>query len=144
VWTQLAGPGQAVITNGNTSIATVSGLVAGTYAFQLKVADDFGASSTDTINVVVVDSRTGQKTSLSIYPNPSSGLVNLTYVSSVNGNFRVSVYNSNKQLMKQQMIDKTQTSLTETIDITNYRVGTYFIEVVSPDKKKTTKQVVKM
>jgi len=51
-WTQTAGTA-ATLTNVNTSILTASNLVAGTYGFQLKVTDNFGATATDEVSVVV-------------------------------------------------------------------------------------------
>jgi hypothetical protein len=144
LWTQVSGPNQAVITNGNTSVASVSGLVEGVYTFQLKVSDDLGASSTATLTVTVNQGRNGQKATLSVYPNPSTGIVNIAYVSNLNGKLKISVYNMHRQLMKQATIEKTQSSLTTALDITSFNAGIYLIEIVSPDKKKTTKQVVKM
>ena len=141
LWAQVSGPNQAVIINGVDSIAIVSGLTEGTYTFRLKVTDDLGASSTKTINVTV-ENHNVLKASLSIYPNPSSGLVTLTYVSGINGKLRISLYDVNRKLLKQIWVDKTQTSMTTTIDLTRLRAGIYFIEVAS-DGKKVTKLIMK-
>ena len=141
LWAQVSGPNQAIIINGADSIATVSGLVEGTYTFQLKVIDDFGASSTKTINVTV-ENHNVLKASLSVYPNPSSGLVTLAYVSGINGKLRISLYDASRKLLKQVWVDKTQTAMTTTIDLSRLRAGIYFIEVVS-DGKKITKLIMK-
>lgn len=52
LWSQLSG-GSVTLSGASTSTLTVSGLSAGTYAFELKATDDFGATSTDTVNVDV-------------------------------------------------------------------------------------------
>jgi poly(3-hydroxybutyrate) depolymerase len=49
-WTELSGPNSATITNGTTSIATVSNLTSGSYVFKLSVN---GGVSTSTANVIV-------------------------------------------------------------------------------------------
>jgi hypothetical protein len=53
-WTQVNGPATAAIGSASGSSTSVSGLTAaGTYTFQLKVKDDDGAESTDTVVVTV-------------------------------------------------------------------------------------------
>ncbi|HVU95078.1 MAG TPA: PKD domain-containing protein [Puia sp.] len=53
VWTQVSGPGTAVITGGTGLAPTVSGLVAGAYVFQLTAKDNNGLAASDNVNVVV-------------------------------------------------------------------------------------------
>ncbi len=52
-WQQLSGPSSASISNATVATTPISGLVAGTYVFQLTVTDDFGETASATINVVV-------------------------------------------------------------------------------------------
>ncbi|MEJ8816345.1 carboxypeptidase-like regulatory domain-containing protein [Lacibacter sp. H407] len=52
-WTRIAGPNTPVIVTPNLAITSVTGLVAGTYSFELKVTDDKGASDSDTVTVQV-------------------------------------------------------------------------------------------
>jgi K+-transporting ATPase c subunit len=51
-WTKISGPA-AVITNANAAATTVTGLVQGTYQFELKVTDNSGAVDRDTMQVIV-------------------------------------------------------------------------------------------
>ncbi len=51
-WTKISGP-SSVITNSNNSTTTVTGLLQGTYKFELKVTDDVGATNVDTVQVIV-------------------------------------------------------------------------------------------
>ena len=52
-WTQISGPSGYNIVNANSAGTNVTGLVQGTYDFQLQVADNNGATATDTIQVTV-------------------------------------------------------------------------------------------
>jgi ribosomal protein L14 len=144
IWTQVAGPAQAVISNGLTPIPTLSGLTTGIYTFQLKVTDNNGASSTKTIKVTV-ENQHGQKADLNIYPNPTSGILNMQYAANANGKLQISIYDANWRLMRDEVIDKNQVAITKTIDVSNYGSGVYFIKFVSPDINKiSVNKFVKM
>jgi parallel beta-helix repeat protein len=52
-WTQVAGPSIATISKPNSASTTVTGLIKGIYLFELKVTDNSGASSRDTVQVTV-------------------------------------------------------------------------------------------
>ncbi len=51
-WTKIAGP-TATITNANAASTPVTGLVLGTYLFELKVTDNGGAFDRDTVQIIV-------------------------------------------------------------------------------------------
>ncbi|MDP4265088.1 MAG: T9SS type A sorting domain-containing protein, partial [Bacteroidota bacterium] len=142
-WTQVSGPGQAVISNGNTSIAKVSKLTTGIYTFQLKVTDNKGASSVKTIKVTV-ENQKGTAGTLLIYPNPTQGPLTLQYTENANGKLRIQIYDANRRLMSDQVIDKNQVTVSQTIDVSNYGAGVYFVEILTDSNEKTVKQFVKM
>jgi hypothetical protein len=52
-WNQVSGPSTAGIANLNTATPTLSGLVVGTYVFQLLVTDNSGASNADQVTIRV-------------------------------------------------------------------------------------------
>lgn len=52
-WTKVSGPTPGTITSAATTSTTVTGLVAGTYKFELKVTDNAGAVGRDTVQVTV-------------------------------------------------------------------------------------------
>ncbi|MGN6435212.1 MAG: PKD domain-containing protein [Agriterribacter sp.] len=52
-WTKVSGPTSGVITTPAGKTTTVTGLVAGTYVFQLKVTDSNGNTDTDTVTITV-------------------------------------------------------------------------------------------
>jgi Secretion system C-terminal sorting domain/PKD domain len=55
-WAQISGPSASTITAGNTSQATVSGMVAGQYIFELTVTDNKGATSKSSVKITVSNS----------------------------------------------------------------------------------------
>ncbi|MBN9385215.1 MAG: T9SS type A sorting domain-containing protein [Chitinophagaceae bacterium] len=52
-WTQVSGPNTATIANANAASTGVSGLVAGSYVFQLTVTDNSNVTATDAMTVTV-------------------------------------------------------------------------------------------
>ena len=52
-WTKISGPASGTITNASSASTTVTGLVQGTYQFQLKVTDNNGATGTATVQIIV-------------------------------------------------------------------------------------------
>jgi alpha-tubulin suppressor-like RCC1 family protein len=53
LWTQLSGPGTALITLNTGPLAQVTGLVTGTYVFQLEATDNNWRSGTSSVTIVV-------------------------------------------------------------------------------------------
>lgn len=53
-WIRQSGPSGAVIANPNSATTEVSGLVTGTYQFQLTVTDNSGASASDVVQITVL------------------------------------------------------------------------------------------
>ena len=52
-WTKISGPSAGVISNNTLAQTTATGLVKGTYFFELKVTDNYGAVGRDTMRVIV-------------------------------------------------------------------------------------------
>lgn len=54
-WTQQSGPSTATMSAATTPVLNLSGLVAGSYVFRLKVTDNGGLSGTDDVAVTVIN-----------------------------------------------------------------------------------------
>jgi hypothetical protein len=140
LWKQISGPSQAMITGELTPVATVSNLKPGVYTFELAVTDNEGASSSATTKIMV-----GRKSSFIVFPNPTSGVMDMQYISALNGRFILSVFTADIRLLKREIIDKDQTFITRTMDVNGYIPGVYFCEISSADgKEKSVTKFVKM
>lgn len=53
LWTEVSGPNTASIANASILSTTASGLILGTYVFQLKVTNNLGATATSTVTITV-------------------------------------------------------------------------------------------
>ncbi len=53
-WSKISGPATFTITNSNNAQTTVTGLIQGTYTFQLKITDNDGGVAYDTLSVNVL------------------------------------------------------------------------------------------
>ncbi len=141
-WTQISGPAQSAIGGGSDAVATVSNLTTGIYTFELKVTDDDGATSTKTMKVTVecqVDPKL-----MKIYPNPTAGVLNLQYVENTNGKFRITIYDATRRLMKDEVMDKNQVSVTKVMDVSQFESGVYLFILFGRDESKVVMQFVKM
>jgi hypothetical protein len=54
-WTRIAGPNTPIATGANTALLSLTGMVAGTYTYQLTVTDNSGASSSSQVKVIVTN-----------------------------------------------------------------------------------------
>jgi ribosomal protein L14 len=142
-WTQLAGPSVAIITNGLTANSQVTGLTIGEYIFQLKVTDDDGATSIKTVKVTVKN-KNGDGLYFNIYPNPTPGNLTFQFFENGNGKLKVSVFDATRRLLSNEMVDKTQVTLVQTMDVTKLKNGVYILQIILPDGRTVAKQFIKM
>lgn len=59
-WSKISGPAQGTVSQGNTARPAISGLVAGSYVFELKVTDNNGLTGTDRVTVSVLSAPNQQ------------------------------------------------------------------------------------
>jgi hypothetical protein len=105
-----------------------------TLYYRLKMFDNNGSFKYSEIRKVNFD-----KTNMdivSVYPNPTSGKVNIILNTSTN-NVLLSVINSLGQLVKTQAINSTNSNV---LDLTNLPNGTYFIKTNNGQQFKIVKQ----
>ncbi|MBX2925308.1 MAG: T9SS type A sorting domain-containing protein [Chitinophagaceae bacterium] len=60
-WTKKSGPASGVITSATSAKTTVTGLVAGTYEFEVLVTDNKGKTATDVVTIIVNAASTALK-----------------------------------------------------------------------------------
>lgn len=73
-WIKTAGPNGIIFSNANAASTSVSGLLQGTYTFQLKVTDNAGATATASTQVTVTLPTTGKTIRVNLFggTNPFS------------------------------------------------------------------------
>ena len=76
LWSQVSGPNSSVIQNPGSPSTVASGLIAGTYVFQLSATDNDGATGTKSINVLITV-KAPQNFNITLSPsnNPDESLI---------------------------------------------------------------------
>lgn len=77
--------------------------------------------------------------SLSVFPNPGIGLMNVLYSSSFNEDYKINVYDISGKLLLSQKFNKTVGDSEHTLDLIKFKSGIYFINA----NGKYTNQIVK-
>jgi hypothetical protein len=115
---------------------TIVNLAAGTY--YAVVTDNNGCSTTDTVVVRQVTGITQQLEQIpfSVYPNPAQSQITVQ-LGSLNAGTTLSI----KNVLGEEFMTKTITSLQTVLTLTDFAGGVYFVEVKQGDKK-TVKEIV--
>jgi hypothetical protein len=168
LWSQKSGPSQSIISSPNAAVSAASGLIAGTYIFQLQVTDDLGDTNTDNMQVTVqsggtVSQRIGgsatdttnstvmainnsstqlQTAQLSLgvtaYPNP----FNNSFIVSITGDagsYELSFIDASGRTLWTKKGTKNSGTYQETINTSAVVSGIYFLTVIQNNKTSTIK-----
>jgi hypothetical protein len=128
-WAQVSGPSTSVISSFNTAVTPVNTLVAGVYVYTLTVTDNLGGTSTDTVQVTVVDNtRLGSTQSLLLYPNPTFNTVNLQITSNATGQMHVTIYDMRGKISMVKEYDKPSDYFSSPINVSSLYGGTYLLQ----------------
>ena len=105
----------------------------GTYV--VTITDDNGCTDTDDVVVTVEicsgTKQPGLKGSYKVYPNPTNGLVNLEMIQFDQGDYRITVFNVQGQLMHTEKINISSDRNITQIDMSSFSKGTYLFKVAS-------------
>ena len=71
---------------------------------------------------------------LSIYPNPTNGIINLEYFNADNNNVILKVINSVGQIIIIEYLSSNQSVVSTVIDLNDYAKGIYQIHVIDSDE----------
>lgn len=112
----------------------------GDHVFWIIVTGASGCSASDTINVIFIPANRIEENdinnSISIYPNPADNYINI--ISKCDDIQRIIIFSiEGKELMSKRINGKT-----ETIDLNNLTIGTYFIKIQT-DKNIYVKKFIK-
>lgn len=110
----------------------------GEYVVTLTVTGECGTSVfTDTVDLDVVGIDENEALDFNIYPNPTTGELNITFATTVS-NGTIQVIDATGRLLMERNIQNSQLSL----DLSGFENGMYFIKSTS-NGISTTKRVVK-
>ncbi len=79
--------------------------------------------------------------SINLFPNPTTGIVNLNLRSENTFNASIKIYNSIGALAKTESVDFISGSNNYSIDLSNLSSGMYFIEIAGENKKQNFKLI---
>jgi hypothetical protein len=153
-WSQQNGPNTASIFAANGMFPTVQNLVVGTYTFRLKVTDNDGLATTSDVVVtvkpkVVPSVVTGVNTQAfvpdvnagstkvnelttepSIYPNPATNQITVTFNNDFVGNYKFVVYDVKGKIVTQYNYSKQAGQVQQQLDISKLPAGMYYLETI--------------
>lgn len=90
-----------------------------------------------------IDSETGTRDGLSLYPNPASDIVNLMITDMSLTGIIINIFDGNGKLIEsRQVVNKKAGSSFENFDVSNYHNGIYFMVISSGNHVKTLKLTV--
>ena len=130
----------ASIINDFNNLATLDGetLPIGTTTIIWTVTDDNGNSTDCSFDVTVnafLGIETLQQNGISIYPNPTNGIVNFDFANNNIQNIIIS------DITGKQIIEKTNIQQNEMINLSNFENGIYIIKIQTDNELFTTKIV---
>lgn len=104
-----------------------------------------GAGCSTSLKEIITDNLTGEESALEIYPNPASGIVNITYSSStITDIINVKVFDVMGKLVSEPV--KNQSYLVGkdiiTVDVNKYANGIYFCTFTNSKGVKLTKKIL--
>jgi hypothetical protein len=120
---------------------TVTPTSAGSYTYTVTVTNTLvGCTGTASVNVTVstctdIDEINGSKSALNIYPNPTTGIMNLESSSIDNADFEVLIYDAYGKLYKKEKNDKS-------VNISDLSAGVYFVVVKTDNVSIYNKKVI--
>ncbi|HEX4372707.1 MAG TPA: T9SS type A sorting domain-containing protein, partial [Puia sp.] len=162
-WKQISGPSNVIFIT-NTPTTFVTGMIAGTYVFQLTITDKAGVSSVATTTVTVnslsllqdaskqTDSSTTEKdisalstatNKMQLYPNPAQGTINLQLNSDTTGTIVIHVFSITGQPVISKQSEKTGNYYQTSFDISRLASGTYMMQILIGGKQQLTAKFLK-
>jgi hypothetical protein len=106
----------------------------GTYFYRLRIVDIDGTTKYSNVVIVVVNARAGFV--LTIYPNPTSRVLNVVHQAANNGT-TISVANADGKMVLAKTLQTGDTQTT--FDVSRLAAGIYFVTVNDNNKKSVIK-----
>ena len=105
--------------------------------------DGFGIDDFQ-INIAVGNKELAEgATRLTIQPNPTSGIVNLTFGNYAKGDYQVDVVNMKGQIVSNHVMSIGTDLDTKTINLDGIESGVYFVRIVNGETVTTEKLIIR-
>jgi hypothetical protein len=121
-----------------TCIGSTDVFIAGEYQYQNP--PDF-LSKVSFSNLPTTVNNHQNSSSLTLAPNPASGIFQLNYSASRAGTVTLNILNAKGQLLSSEKI-KTEGEIHRTLDLSTYAKGVYFIELVNGEAREVKRVVL--
>jgi parallel beta-helix repeat protein len=136
-YTWLPGDGTSINTTGTGASHKFNS--PGKYCVTMIARDvNSGCECTSTKCVTLttnINNAESMNNAVSVYPNPNSGIFNVTLASEINGEMTVMVYNTIGELIKTIVVNNNQTN----VDLTDVASGVYTVKVMADNQIATKK-----
>jgi len=142
------------ITNTNQNV-TINGLTANTpYEWQVAAVDTSGGSTTTTLSAYVPgpnfttllkvgSSLDDQDASLSVYPNPASSSVHVSFENGTEGEVTMKLFDVNGRTVFVQHQSEASGNVNEQIDLSALNAGVYALQIITADGSVLNQSIVK-
>lgn len=141
-WAKISGPAQFTIASSGDAKTSLRNLTEGIYQFELTVTDNSGASSKDTIEVMVTGDT---KSSAKVFPNPATDIINIK-INAVTGtsNTSLRIYNNQGNLVYEEDFIRPQQSMIKQVNVSKLQRGIYFAELQTDTNNIINLRFIKM
>ena len=138
------------------STLTKTGLAAGTYYIEIDGVGNGSSASTGYSEYASLGGYTFTGTApfpmgvieetninqFNIFPNPSTGVFNVTFNTSVKSNYKVSVVNTLGQVVYEEVLNGFSGSYSKQLNMEQYGKGLYMINIADDENSSTKRAVV--
>lgn len=106
----------------------------GTYIVTYICTNSCGTDiHTDTLNIMNVGIVDNENNSILVYPNPSNGFINISFHSSADKKYNLSIHNVLGQILSNEIITGTGQQIIIQKDMVRYANGIYYIRIQAED-----------
>ena len=122
------------------SVTVAFALLAGDSLLDLQQSAQNAQTKYDSLGPLALSHLENVKGGFAVYPNPASDKLTIELGQGANGTLKI--YNYSGQIVYDCMLSTFNDKIVYQVDVTNYRSGIYFIQLVNADGVELQKVVV--